>query len=143
MCLQGWLLACLRDGQFIHGTMQVPRHTAVPGNKEWDSPTLTNCPLLKHACSQSPFQLCLYSGCLFLLIQTSFCHLMHSVRQPSPKWILIQPTINLPLKKTSCRPRILWFGRNALWIFTFFYKTVTKGIFMQAKIKFLEITILQ
>ena len=142
MCLQGWLLACLRDGQFIHGTMQVPRHAAGPGNKERDSPTLAHSPLRQHPCSQSPFQLCLYSGCLLLLIQTSFCHLMHSVPQPSPSWILIQPTINLPLteNKLQAQDSVIW--EKCFADFHFFYKTVTKSIFMQAKIKFLERTIL-
>lgn len=51
------------------------------------------------------------------------------------------PTISLPVKKANLRPRMWYFCIKAFWIFTF-YKTVMKGTFMQAKIKFLERTIL-
>lgn len=79
-----------------------------------------------------------YSGCLLLLIQIPFCYLIHSIYQPSNK---LDPEHNwitsLPLEKTNLRARIQQFYKNALWVFIF-YKTVTKGNFMQAEIKSLE-----
>lgn len=84
MHLQGWLLACLRNGQFIHGTMQIPQRHCCEGKQRVQaappSPILlcSNTP-----CSQIPFLLLLYSGYLLLLIQISFCYLMHCISQPS------------------------------------------------------------
>lgn len=53
MCLQGWLLASLRDSQLIHGTMQVPQRHCCEA-KSWGSPTLTHSPLLPHPLFTKP-----------------------------------------------------------------------------------------
>lgn len=91
MCLLRGRLACLRDGRFIHCTMQVPWRHRCEGKQRVGSPP-THSPLLQHPCSQSPFQLLLSSGCLLLLIQISFL-LSHA--QPPPALqqagLLIQP----------------------------------------------------
>lgn len=62
---------------------------------------LAHSPLLQHPCSQSPFQLCLYSGCLLLLIQTSFAISCTASPQPSLGLNSDTTTINLPLKKQA------------------------------------------
>lgn len=106
--------------------------------KSWGSPTLTILLYCNTPCSQSPFLLLLYSGYLLLLIQISFCYLMHCISQPSK---MLDPehswTTSMPLKKTNPRPRIQWFCKNTLWVIIF-QKTVTNDVFMHAKIKFME-----
>lgn len=121
---------------FIHGTMQVPqRHHCEGKQRVGAAPPSSILLRCNPPCSQTPFNCSFILDVYFYSFRSLFAisRTAYPTRQQAAPWT--QPNHKPAIEENESQVKDSIICINALWFLTF-YKTVTKGNLMQAKINF-------